>query len=373
MPCWTHSTARVGGAVWGAGQGAVQGRLTGPARAQPAPGSCAGEQRRRRAAVAACPARAGAPRRVPRATCRPVCGCGARHRGADAGCAAGCGGPVAGAPHLRQHAQDAQVGAGAVVLCVWWWVWWWWVVVVVVVMVMCGGRGKHGLPAACGVCVQQAAGPCRRPRLPLTRGAVRGCVCARVRVCGCRVPKTPTMFKYMRALAQREPESTGRLIEVGRRGGGGGWHSTAGPRAGLGRGGAGAVWPRDAATRPHRPGTRPQHPPTHSLACAIHHSGHTAVPARLTRRPSPPPPLLLPLPSPPLPAVHRHLLRPRPLRPHHGDEAGGVPAAGGAAGSAARAARRPPQRLTPRSGGPPRPGPLLSPAPDACCKACAAD
>ncbi|EFN58052.1 hypothetical protein CHLNCDRAFT_50745 [Chlorella variabilis] len=29
-----------------------------------------------------------------------------------------------------------------------------------------------------------------------------------------RVPKTPTMFKYMRALAQREPESTGRLIEL---------------------------------------------------------------------------------------------------------------------------------------------------------------
>lgn len=122
-----------------------------------------------------------------------------------------------------------------------------------------------------------------------------------------RVPKTPALYKYMLAVARREPHSTDRLIDVS--------------AGGAVRSGCAALrWPER---------------PRFAVSRALRRR-------QLLPRSAPPPP--------PLAAVHAHHVRPRPLRPRAGDETGCIPpaasaaagdgAAGGAAAAAAARAMR---------------------------------
>jgi hypothetical protein len=129
-----------------------------------------------------------------------------------------------------------------------------------------------------------------------------------------RVPKTPAMFKYMRALAAREPDATERLIEVRLEGG-----------LGL----RGCVVP---AHSPHlSKGSAKAAHVAALMRVATLRSAHT----RTQPVPAADVPPSLPAVGPACPAaVHPHRIRPGPLRPHHAPEAGGLPAAAGAAGRA---------------------------------------
>lgn len=210
---------------------------------------------------------------------RPVHQGGAGHGAAAAGGAARRGRPVGGAPRLRPHGRHAAVRAGAG-----------W------------SRGEHkgarrrkNSWSASSLCACQS-----QSASPAWELATAECTCFLL-LCDdahrppASTPKTPAVFKYMRAVAQREPHSRERLISVRRRAECG-WPCMCQCRAGVAA--CGAVM-FAVGTEQWKPAS-PQ-PPGIIGAGRAH-----------------PQPCRCPNPSPA--AVRPHPVRPRPLREDDGHE-----------------------------------------------------